>query len=249
MGPGFSRARVAVRRRRLFAALRRPVPAGYGREMRFVRMGLWAALLSAAAAAAETIWRIDNLAQIGGCAVTVIGAPVVEDTVVGRALRFDGVKDGCFVPEIPFAGAGAYTIELLFCPAGDGPAEQRFWHAQDQGQSRALIELRLDGKGGWWLDTFITNQASGGGVTLIDPARVHPADRWYWVALRYDGTRMAHFVDGRKELERAAAFAPLGEGRVSLGVRQNRVHWFKGLIREVRYHRTAVPDASLQRVR
>lgn len=213
------------------------------------RLLLLLALPVAAAFAAETVWRVDNLTQVGGHVVTVTGGPRVEEVAGGRALRFDGVKDGLFVPDIPFAGAKAYTIEILFYPAGDGPAEQRFWHAQEQGPSRALIETRLDGKGGWWLDTFITNQASGGGVTLIDPAKVHPADRWYWVALRYDGARMAHFVDGRKELERAAVFAPLGQGQISLGVRQNRVHWFKGLIREVRYHREALPDGRLQRVR
>jgi hypothetical protein len=207
----------------------------------------WAAVQLAAAA--EVVWRLEDPARIGGHATVVAGAPAAEDTAVGRALRFDGGRDGCFVPEIPFAGAKAYTVEVLFFPEGDGPAEQRFWHAQDDRGSRALLETRLDGKGSWWLDTFITNQAGGGGVTLIDPARVHPTGRWYWVALRYDGTRMAHFVDGRKELERAAEFNPLGPGRISLGVRQNRVHWFKGLIREVRYHREAVPDERLQRVR
>ncbi len=198
--------------------------------------------------AGETIWRMDQLLRIDHHPVEVIGRPGLLDSEVGPALRFDGRSDGLVVPSIPFAGARAYTIEVLFYPEADGPTEQRFWHAQDVAQSRALLETRLDGKGGWWLDTFITNPA-GGGVALIDPTRVHPVGRWYWVALRYDGERMAHFVDGQKELERVARFAPLGAGRISLGVRQNRVHWFKGLIREVRYATEALPDERLQRRR
>ena len=33
-----------------------------------------------------------------------------------------------------------------------------------------------------------------------------------------------------------------------LGVRQNKVYWFKGAIAEVRFHDTALPDEQLQRV-
>ncbi len=199
------------------------------------------------ARAAEIIWRMENLERIGGHPVMVVGAPRVDVVAGVGAVVFDGKKDGLFLPAIPFAGARSYTIEILFCPASDGPAEQRFWHAQDANESRVLIETMLDGKCGWWLDTFITNRTPGSGVTLIEPKNVHRADRWYWAALRYDGKTMAHFVNGRKELERDATFAALGEGQISLGVRQNKVHWFKGAIREVRYHTLAVADEKLQR--
>ena len=197
--------------------------------------------------AAETIWRVDNVERIGAHAVTVAGAPHVNDDGGGAALVFDGVKDGVFVPAIPLAGATQFTIEICFLPAHDGPAAQRFLHAQDSAGSRALIETRLDGKGGWWLDTFLANAGPGAGTALIDPAKVHRTGQWYWAALRYDGRTMAHFVNGRKELERAATFSRLGEGVTSLGVRQNRIHWFKGAIREVRFHDEALADAKLQR--
>ena len=51
-----------------------------------------------------------------------------------------------------------------------------------------------------------------------------------------------------KELERAAKFERFGPGQTSLGVRQNRVYWFKGAIREVRFHDEAVAVEKLQRV-
>lgn len=210
---------------------------------------VWAATLAAAEPSPDGIvWTLDNIGRVGGQRTTWVGTPRVEDGPWGRAVRFNGASDGIFVPWIPFEGAAQFTVEILFYPEADGPAEQRFWHAQDARETRALIETRLDGRGGWWLDTFMTNQAAGSGVTLVDPARVHPAGRWYWAALRYDGRSLAHFVNGLKEQERAVVLAPIGPGSVSLGVRQNRVHWFKGLIAEVRYHRVAVAEELLRRV-
>ncbi len=204
-------------------------------------------LFATALSAAETVWRVDNTQMIGGHAVVVVGEPRTTEMAGRKALVFDGVKDGVFVPSIPFANASRFTIEVLFQPFEGGPAEQRFFHAQDSSERRALLETRLDGKGGWWLDTFIVTGAPGSGVALIDPTRVHPTGRWYWVALRYDGKTMAHFVDGQKESERAAVtFSPFASGQISLGVRQNRIHWFKGVIGEVRFHDVAVPDAGLQ---
>lgn len=210
---------------------------------------LGAATLAAAGPSADVIsWTLDSIGRVGGHRSTWVGSPRVETGPWGRAVRFNGVSDGLFVPQIPFEGSARFTVEILFHPDADGPAEQRFWHAQDGKETRALIETRLDGRGGWWLDTFMTNRASGSGVTLVDPARVHPAGRWYWAALRYDGRTLAHFVNGEKELEREVELAPIGPGSISLGVRQNRVHWFKGLIAEVRYHREALPEERLRRV-
>ena len=198
---------------------------------------------------AEVVWRLDNLERIGGNAVTIIGGPQVATDAGVKGVVFDGVKDGLLLPSIPFAGAQAYTIEILFQPVADGLKEQRFLHAQDTRDSRALIETRLDGKGAWWLDTFITTDPSGNGVTLVDPKKLHPLGRWYWAALRYDGKTMSHFVNGQKEVEKAVTFAPFAEGQTSLGVRQNRVFWFKGTIREVRFHRVALSEDKLQRAK
>ena len=37
-------------------------------------------------------------------------------------------------------------------------------------------------------------------------------------------------------------------GKTSLGVRQNLVYWFKGSLREVRFHPVALASAALQSV-
>lgn len=204
----------------------------------------FAANCGLAAEAATVIWQLGDVKKIGGHATEVLGAPRVSD---GAAV-FDGANDGVFVPAIPLAGATQFTIEILFSPAEGGPEAQRFFHLQDTADWRVMIETRLDGHGGWWLDTFLGSPK--GGQPLIDPKRVHPTNQWHWAAVSYDGKTMTHFINGEKELEATnVKFGPLGQGRVSLGVRQNKVYWFKGAIRTVRFTPAALPAEKLQRVK
>lgn len=212
-------------------------------------MGLLALCAIGSALHAEDIWRIDNLEQIGGHRVTQLGEPKVILEQGGKFLRFDGAHDGILVSSHPLASTPAFTIEVLFAPAESGGEAQRFFHLQDEGGRRALLELRVDGKGGWWLDAFLKTspEATNKGLVLIDPARVHPTGAWYWVAMRYDGRKLTSFVNGEQEKEGETSFVPFTAGKVSLGVRQNLVSWFKGSIREVRFHREAIAVEKLQR--
>jgi hypothetical protein len=209
---------------------------------------LVSALLLSRALAAEgttTVWSLADVRKIGGVATEVLGVPKAAD---GAAV-FDGAHDGVFVPALPLAGAKEFTIEILFSPAEGGPPEQRFFHLQDMAESRVMIETRLDGKGGWWLDTFLGTPK--GGTPLIDPKLVHPTNKFYWAAVRYDGNTMTAFVNGQKELEASGVkFGPfVVDGKVSLGVRQNKVYWFKGAIREVRFTPAALAPEKLQKVK
>ncbi len=209
---------------------------------------LLAAMIGALTAAAgePTVWRLDQTARIGGETTEVLGAPRVATEAGIPAVWFNGTSDGLFVPANPLAGCAQFTVEVLFWPASDGPAEQRFLHVQDEPGTRALIETRV-ANGTWALDTFLSTPATGAKLALLDQTKRHPADRWTWVALVYDGRRMAHYIDGVKELEGEVAFPPMAAGQVSLGVRQNKVYWFKGGIREVRWHATALKAGELQR--
>lgn len=206
-----------------------------------------AAPTPAHAPASETvIWKIEKPTEIGGHATTVLGTPMITDGGPGDALVFDGIDDGVIVPVNPLAGWKEFTIEALFCPATDGKEEQRFLHFEDANGSRGLMEIRLTTDGEWSLDTFLLSGTNR--LTLLDRTKLHPAGKWTWVALRYDGGgRMTDFVNGEKELEGGVAFAPMTSGQTSLGVRLNRVSWFKGAIREVRFHPRALADNELQR--
>jgi hypothetical protein len=209
---------------------------------------LFAALIGATPAltAEPVIWRLDQTAQAGGHATEVLGAPRVVAEAKGSAVWFNGASDGLFVPVNPLAGLAQFTVEVLFWPAADGPAEQRFLHVQDGPGTRVLIETRV-ANGTWALDTFLADPATGARRALLDYTKRHPAGRWTWVALTYDGRRMTHYIDGVKELEGEIAFPVMAAGQVSLGVRQNKVYWFKGGIREVRWHATVLKAEELQR--
>ncbi|MEO7597399.1 MAG: LamG domain-containing protein [Opitutus sp.] len=198
-------------------------------------------LQNTGAAAEPIIWRLENAGKIGNQETTVLGNPVASSD----GLTFDGAHDGVFVPVIPIAGWSSFTIEILFSPSDSGHAEQRFLHLEDERGARGLIELRLNQNGEWWLDTFLRDGDSQ--RALIDSGKKHPAGQWYWAALRYDGTTMTHFVNGEQEIQGAVSFHPMGAGRVSIGVRQNKVFWYKGSIREVRFTPTALPREQLQR--
>lgn len=196
-----------------------------------------------AVTAEPLIWRLDQLQRIGGVAVETLGAPKLVD----GAIHFDGSADGIFLPVNPLAGWKSFTVEVLFFPEGDGKSEQRFLHFQDSAGSRALLETRLNGHGGWAVDGYLHSAKHD--RTLLDRSRVHPTDQWHWVALRYDGTTMSVFVNGEKQGEGPMIFPPMVEGRTSIGVRQNKLYWFKGTIREVRCTPAALSDAALQRVK
>jgi len=181
-------------------------------------------------------WRIDNLKRIGGHRATVIGAPRVVRAPGGKAVLFDGARDGLLLEVNPVAGAAAFTVEAVIRPDAGGPAEQRWLHIQEAAaDNRVMLETRVR-EGFWFLDTFVRNGAGDDKrLTLFDEPFKHALGRWYHVALVYDGAVVRNYVDGREELSGPLKVAPLAEGRTSIGVRQNRVHWFKGAISRARF--------------
>jgi hypothetical protein len=205
-----------------------------------------AASVSACAAGSKIeVWKLEKPDVVGGHKTEVLGAPKTMAQTGQRGLCFNGVDDGLIIPVNPIQGQGLFSIEILFRPDSDGPAEQRFLHIQDEQESRVLIETRV-ADGAWSLDTFL-RATDADKLTLLDRAKTSPANRWYWAALVYDGKTMSHYVQGKKELEGAVAFPPMGPGRMSLGVRQNRIHWFKGCIAQVRFTPWALAPEALQR--
>ena len=201
--------------------------------------------LSAADQSPVTVWRLEQTAQVGGHAATVLGEPRVVKEPDGQALYFNGASDGLLIPVNPLEGLEQFTVEALIKPETGGPAEQRFLHVQDGPGNRALMEIRLT-DAGWAFDTFLHSEKIQSKCTLLDRTKLHPADRWTWVALVFAHGHMTHYIDGVKELEGEVAFTPMVAGQISLGVRQNKVYWFKGGIREVRFHTGALGAAELQ---
>ena len=183
-------------------------------------------------------WKIDNLNKVGSSSATVLGSPAIIETVLGRALQFDGADDALIVEENPIAGWGAFTIEVIFRPDSGGNTEQRFLHFQEVDSHRVLIETRLTENGKWFLDTYMKYGNSD--KTLYAKNYLHDLDQWYHAALTYDGTNMAHYVNGMLELSGSVKFNPMNGGETSIGCRINRVYWFKGAIILIKFTPSAL---------
>jgi Concanavalin A-like lectin/glucanases superfamily len=205
----------------------------------FALMMLFAASFAAAQSAPQMqIWRFDRLDSIGGYATHVLGHPQLIDTPAGKAIQFNGVDDGIFVDDHPLAGASTYTWEVIFRPDADGAEAQRFFHLQEQDPktgedtgNRMLFEIRIvDGQ--WCLDSF----ASSGDATqtLLNCNLLHPLGQWYRVTAVYDGKMLRNYVGDELQGEGPLDLRPQMPGRSSIGVRINKVYWFKGAVLQAR---------------
>ncbi|KRA67332.1 laminin G [Caulobacter sp. Root656] len=213
------------------------------------------ALTAAKPAAAKppaVVWTFNCLDRIGGEATRVEGAPTVIDTPLGKAVLFDGVDDALFIDRHPLAGAATFTFEAFIRPDG-GVFAQRWFHlASDEpvpalatpSNTRMLFELRVVGDQ-WYLDAFVNGP--GYKQTLVAPDKLFPVGRWRHVAQTYDGETYRAYVDGQLQGEAKIAFTPQGPGRASVGVRMNRVDYFKGAIRQARFTPAALkPEMFLK---
>ncbi len=184
-------------------------------------------------------WKIDNLKKIGGNKVTVLGNPKIIKTDKGKAVLFDGVDDGIFVENNPIEGFREFTLEAVFRPDAGGEKEQRWFHIEDTEnvESRALLETRLVGDQ-WFVDTFIKSGENR--LPLFAENFKHPLGDWFHVALVFDGREMRHYVNGKLELSGNLTIKTFGKGITSIGVRQNKVFWFKGAVRKARFTNRAL---------
>jgi hypothetical protein len=165
--------------------------------------------------------------------ITVTGSPQIVSSPYGKAVWFDGVRDGYFLEENPIRGLSDFTIEAIFRPDVDGPEEQRFLHIGGTDTDRLLLELRLTKENLWFLDTFILCGESKN--ALMDPNLQHPAGRWYHVALTVDRKgKMTNYVNGKFEISGNVGLRPINLGAMSVGARRNRVSWFLGAIYRIR---------------
>jgi hypothetical protein len=196
----------------------------------------------------STVWTFEKPDRIGKHVATTSGSPGIVKEKDGRSICFKGEPDAALLDINPIAGWNSFTIEALIKPRAAGAAEQRFLHIEDERSARVLLELRIVSPKEWALDTFLFDSPESR-LTLLDRKLVHSTDEWHWVALTYDGTTMTHYVDGVRELEGKLNFRPMSPGKMSLGVRLNKVSWYQGCIHEVRYSPRALAASELQKPR
>ena len=196
------------------------------------------------------MWTFDRLENIGGHKTTVLGQPKVIDSPVGKAVEFDGVDDALFIDNHPLAGAKTFTWEAIFRPDG-GQKEQRWFHLSEQDpqtgadtDNRMLFEIRVvDDQ--WYLDSY--SQSGTESKALMNRQALHPLGAWYHVASVYDGQEFRNYVDGVQEGSAQLRLAPHGPGHASVGVRINKVFFFKGAVHLARFTRKALSPSEFLR--
>jgi len=208
---------------------------------------LVAYLASLTPPAETTTWTFDRLENIGGHKTMVLGQPRVIDSPVGKAVEFDGVDDALFIDDHPLAGAGTFTWEAIFRPDG-GQTEQRWFHLNERDpdtgadrDNRMLFEIRVVGDR-WFLDSF--HQSGTDSKALMNRAALHPLGVWHHVATVYDGRELRNYVNGAQEGAGQLHLAPHGAGHASVGVRINKVYYFKGAVHLARFTRKALSPAE-----
>ena len=198
-------------------------------------------------AAPPEVWLFDRVENIGGHKTTVLGQPKVIDSPVGKAVEFDGVDDALFIDSHPLAGAEAFTWEAIFRPDG-GATEQRWFHLSERDpttgldtENRMLFEIRVAGDK-WFLDSY--GQSGVASKALMNRAALHPLGAWYHVAAVYDGREFSNYVNGVREGAAILQLNPHGPGHASVGVRINKVFYFKGAVHAARFTRRALSPAE-----
>ena len=197
------------------------------------------------AAIGDRDWTLERLDTIGGYKTSLLGHPEAIDSGGHKAIQFNGLDDAIYLPVHPLAGADSFTWEVLFRPDAGGAAEQRFFHLQEDGSdNRMLFEIRIIGDQ-WCLDSFAkTGDASR---TLLDRTKLHALGEWYAAEAVYDGREFRNYVDGVLQGSGELHIAPQKAGQTSIGVRFNKVNYFKGAIAQARFTRRALPPSQFLR--
>jgi hypothetical protein len=228
-----------------------------------VLLALWVPALTAQTAPRQVTWTFDRLDTIGGLPVKVEGNPKVVDTPVGKAIEFDGVDDALWIDEHPLEGAATFTFEAIFRPDGGAP-EQRWFHLAERdprtgllagadhlrtgkdANSRVLFEIRVIHGDQWCLDAFVNGP--GYSKALLFRDRLHAIGQWYHVAQVFDGRVFRSYVNGELQGEAEIAFKAQGPGATSIGVRMNRVNYFRGAVAKARFTPKALPVVEFMKL-
>lgn len=180
----------------------------------------------------SVVYRTSELMLSNDPNVEVWGSPsLTEDSPYGTAVFFDGEDDAIFLKENPLEGLSSFTVEVLIRPDIGGTLEPRFLHMGTMG-NRMMLEARLTEDGQWAVDSFLRSGEDY--LVLLDRGLLHPAGEWAHIAVVVDKGQMTNYINGVRELEGNLQFNPIESGGMSIGVRMNRIHWFRGAIHSIR---------------
>lgn len=179
----------------------------------------------------KTEWLLANLLREKSSNVKISGKPRIITSPYGEAVSFNGIDDALFLKELPLQSLQEFTVEMIFKPAINGLFEQRILHIGESKNDRMLLEIRAIGSN-WYFDGYAASGTNK--KALIDEKLIHPLEQWYHVAFVVTPKSLTTFVNGKQELQEEFPFLPIESGQTSIGVRMNKVSWFKGAIYKIR---------------
>lgn len=176
----------------------------------------------------KTTWLLADLLK--NKSTEVVGNPAIVSSPYGEAVAFDGVDDALFLKEMPLKALESFTVEMIFKPETNAAFEQRVLHIGESKADRMLLEIRAV-ENNWYFDGYAATR--GIKLALAKEDLLHPLGQWYHVAFVVTPNNLTTFVNGKQELQEANIFNPIEQGQTSIGVRMNKVSWFKGAIYKI----------------
>ncbi len=112
--------------------------------------------------------------------------------------------------------------------------------------ARFLFEIRVVNGNQWYLDAFMNGP--GYNKALMFKDKVYPIGKWYHVAQVYDGKKFRSYVNGELQGEsEVPGYKPQLPGRAAVGVRMNKVNYFKGAVGTTRFtHKALAPSEFMK---
>lgn len=178
----------------------------------------------------KTEWLVASLLQNKKEQTTILGNPTIVSSPYGNAVTFNGVDDALFLKEMPLKGLKSFTVEMFFKPESNGVFEQRILQIGESTGDRMLLEIRVLNNN-WYFDGFVASK--GVKLALATEELLHPLGQWYHVAFVVTSNSLTTYVNGKQELHKEYVFNPIEQGQTSIGVRMNKVTWFKGAIYKI----------------
>lgn len=178
----------------------------------------------------KTVWLLASLLSNKSNAIEILGNPQIVNSPYGDAVAFDGIADALFLKEMPLKELESFTVEMIFKPEVDASFEQRILHIGGITTDRMLLEIRAV-EANWYFDGFVASR--GNKLALAKEEMLHPLGKWYHVAFVVTPNNLTTYVNGKKELQELYTFKPIEHGQTSIGVRMNKVTWFKGAIYKI----------------
>ena len=178
-----------------------------------------------------TEWLLANLLREKSNNVEISGKPQIIASPYGEAVSFNGIDDALFLNELPLQSLQEFTVEMIFKPELNGVFEQRILHIGESTKDRMLLEIRAVDNN-WYFDGYTASGTNK--KALIDEKLIHPLEQWYHVAFVVTPKSRTTFVNGKQELFLEFPFLPIESGQTSIGVRMNKLCWFKGAIYKIK---------------